>query len=364
MAETDQSQKTEEPTQKKLEDAHREGQVPKSQEVRHWFMMAGMALAMSLFAADGTRRLASILSGVLEHSGRFAAGDGEALRGFAANLMEEVFFILGMPFLVLVIAAVAGNMIQHRPVWSTEKLKPDFAKISPMAGAKRLFSMQSLAEFLKSLLKLAVVGAVVFGLVWPERSRLAGLVTYDVSDILLLVLTLTLRMLGGVVAAMTIVAGADFLFQRLQFRKQQRMSRQEVRDEYRQMEGDPAVKGKLRQLRLERSRKRMMAAVPDATVVITNPTHYAVALKYETGKMPAPVLVAKGVDAVAFRIREKAQEHEIPIVENPPLARALYASVELDEAVPPEHYKAVAEVIGFVLKLSRKRPKGVAGRQS
>jgi flagellar biosynthetic protein FlhB len=145
------------------------------------------------------------------------------------------------------------------------------------------------------------------------------------------------------------------MFQRFQFMKQQRMSKQEIKDEYKQLEGDPTVKAKLRQIRMERSRQRMMAAVPDATVVITNPTHFAVALKYEHSQMDAPVVVAKGVDAVAFRIRELANENEVPVIENPPLARALYASVEIDDAIPPEHYKAVAEVIGFVLKLSGKK---------
>jgi flagellar biosynthetic protein FlhB len=151
---------------------------------------------------------------------------------------------------------------------------------------------------------------------------------------------------------LAVIAVLDYLYQRYQFFKRNRMSRQEIKEEHRQSEGDPAIKAKVRQIRQERSRKRMMAAVPDATVVIMNPTHFAVALKYESGEMAAPVCVAKGVDALALRIRAVAEENQVPVVENPPLARALYASVEVDEPVPSEHYKAVAQVIGYVMRLS------------
>jgi len=355
MAETDDSQKTEDPTQRKLEEAHKQGQVPKSQEVRHWFMLAGIALSVSIFAGSSMGHLAGTLSSFLGHMGRMPVSDPSFVLQLCLGLVKEAGIALAMPVLVLLIAAVAGNMVQHRPIWSVEKLMPKFSKISPLAGAKRLFSMQSIFEFLKSLLKIVIVGAVVLALVWPERNRLPDLVSYDVADLLAIIFTLALRMVGGVIAVMTVIAIGDFMFQRFQFMKQQRMSKQEIKDEYKQLEGDPAVKGKLRQIRLERSRQRMMAAVPDATVVITNPTHFAVALKYEHERMDAPVVVAKGVDAVALRIREVANENEVPIIENPPLARALYASVEIDEAIPPEHYKAVAEVIGFVLKLSKSK---------
>jgi flagellar biosynthesis protein FlhB len=168
---------------------------------------------------------------------------------------------------------------------------------------------------------------------------------------------MALKMFAGVIAVMTVVAALDYLFERMQWMKKQRMSVQEVKDEYKQMEGDPTVKAKLRQIRVERGRKRMMAAVPTATVIITNPTHYAVALKYEQG-MGAPVVVAKGVDSVAFRIREIGEENNVPIVENPPLARALHATVEIEQEVKPEHYKAVAEVIGYVMRLKAKMTGG------
>jgi len=162
------------------------------------------------------------------------------------------------------------------------------------------------------------------------------------------------KVMFATLAAMMVIAGADYMFQRFQFTKRNKMSKQEVKEEFRQTEGDPVVKGRIRQIRMERAKRRMIAEVPKATVVITNPTHYAIALKYESGKTQAPVCVAKGVDALALRIRDKAKEHNVPVVENPPLARALYATVEVDEAIPVEHYKAVAQVIGYVMKLAGK----------
>ena len=353
MADTDDSQKTEEPTQKKLEEAHKQGQVPKSQEVKHWFMLSGMALSLTLFASLSVGGLAQTLANLMSHLGTIKADDGRSLINLVSGLLEQTLLALALPFIILIIAAIAGNMVQHKPVWTFEKMVPKLNKISPMSGLKRQFSLQAVVDFIKNLLKICIVGAVVLMLVWPERARLPDVVSYSPGDMLSLVFTLALRMIGGVIAIMTIVAAADFLFQKFQFRKQQRMSQQEVRDEYKQLEGDPKIKGRLRQIRMERSRQRMMAAVPQATVVITNPTHFAVALKYEHEVMDAPQVVAKGADAVALRIREVATENEVPIVENPPLARALFASVEIDDYIPPEHYKAVAEVIGFVLKLSK-----------
>lgn len=361
MAEHDDAQKTEEPTQKKLEDAHKKGQVAKSREVSNWFMLAGIALVVALFAGQSAHRLTSYLAGVVGHLHAIPAEDPALVLSLMRQALWEILLVLSLPFLLLIVAAILGNMVQHKPVLSVEKITPKLEKISPLSGAKRLFSMQAIAEFLKSIAKLLIVGGVTIALVWPERGRLEDVVTYGTQDLLSLVFTLGLRMLMGIVAIMGLIAGADFLFQRFQFMKQQRMSKQEIKDEHKQLEGDPMVKARLRQVRQERSRQRMMAAVPEATVVITNPTHFAVALKYEPAEHDAPVLVAKGVDAVAFRIRDVATEHDIPIVENPPLARALHASVDLDEAIPPEHYKAVAEVIGFVMKMS-KRSGGAGAR--
>ena len=219
--------------------------------------------------------------------------------------------------------------------------------------------MQALANFAKGLVKLVLFGAVMAALLWPQRHRLDGLVAADPAVILPFTRSLSLQMLGTVVAILALVAAADYLFQYRQWFERQKMSLREMKEEFKQTEGDPVVKGKIRQLRQARMRKRMMAAVPKASVVITNPTHFAVALQYERG-MNAPICVAKGVDLIALKIREVAEEHGIPMVENPPLARALHATVEIDQEIPPEHYQAVAEVIGYVMRL-RRRWRGEGG---
>jgi flagellar biosynthetic protein FlhB len=263
-----------------------------------------------------------------------------------------VLATLGIPLLLLALAAIAGSAIQHRIVISAEPLKPSLSKISPAAGAARLFSKQALASFAKGLTKLTLIGAVIVALLWPHRQRLAGLVVIDPAVILPFTRSLVMQMLGTVVAILAIVAAADYLFQYRQWYERQKMSVREMKEEFRQAEGDPTVKGKLRQLRHSRMRKRIMAAVPKASVVITNPTHFAVALKYERG-MNAPICVAKGVDLIARRIREIAKAHDIPVIENPPLARALHGTVEVDQEIPQEHYRAVAEIIGYLMRLRR-----------
>ena len=223
---------------------------------------------------------------------------------------------------MLAIAAIAGNMIQHRLVWSAESLKPKFSKVSPGAGFKRIFGKQALANFAKGLFKLIALGAVMTAVLWPERYRLEAMVRFDPSAILGVTTSLTLQLMGAVVAMLAAVAIADYFFQYRQWFERQKMSLQEMKEEYKQSEGDPHIKGRIRQLRQQRMKKRMMAAVPKASVIITNPTHYSVALSYERG-MSAPVCVAKGVDNIALKIREIASKHDIPIVENVPLARAL-----------------------------------------
>jgi flagellar biosynthetic protein FlhB len=231
-------------------------------------------------------------------------------------------------------------------------LKPKFSKISPGAGAKRIFGKQAAANFAKGLFKVIALGAVMTAILWPERLRLEAFVHLDPAALLGATTSMTVHLMGAVVAMLAVVAIADYLFQYRTWFERQKMSLQEMKEEFKQSEGDPHIKGKLRQLRQARMKKRMMAAVPKASVIITNPTHYAVALSYERG-MSAPVCVAKGIDNIALKIREIAGKHDIPIVENVPLARALYASVDIDDEIPVEHYHAVAEIIGYVMGLKR-----------
>ena len=345
------SDRTEDPTQKRLDEALERGDVVKSQEVSTWFIIAGGALVLAAFSGPMSGGLIVTLRGLVANSHQIRS-DGQGLLAIMGRVEREVLAAVAFPLAVLVIAAIAGNMIQHRLVWSAEQLKPKLSKISPLAGLKRLFSSQALANFVKGLIKLAVVGTVMTLLLWPQRNRLDGLVQTDILGSLVFTRSLALDVLGAVVAILFILAAADYLFQYRQWLERQKMSIREIKDEYKQTEGDPMIKGKIRQLRQARMRKRMMAEVPKASVVITNPTHYAIALRYERG-MEAPICVAKGIDTLALRIREVAGKHSIPVVENPPLARALHATVEIDQEVPPEHYKAVAEIISYVMKLRR-----------
>jgi flagellar biosynthetic protein FlhB len=345
----EQDAKTEDPSQKKLEDAHKKGDVAKSQEVVTWFMLLGSAAIFAMMAPATAAGLAESLKVVMMNADQFELG-GAGFGAFFNNLALALLGTVLIPLVVLSACAVLANLIQHRPLLSAEPITPKLSKISPLAGAKRLFSTESLVNFGKGLLKISIVGTVVIMVVWPERDRLDTMMTADPLMILADFQEIGIRIFMAVLAIVTIIAFADYLYVRQKWWKKLMMTVQETRDEYKQMEGDPHIKGKLRQLRQERSRKRMMQAVPDATVVITNPTHFAVALKYDKD-MRAPKCVAKGADAVAFRIRELAREHDVPIVENPPLARALFAAVDVDESIPTEHFKAVAQVIGFVMRM-------------
>jgi flagellar biosynthetic protein FlhB len=356
--ETDFTDKTEAPTQKRLDEALKRGDVVKSQEVSTWFVIAGGTLVLMAFSGGMADRLTATMRGLIANSYDIRV-DGPAIPGLFKTIGNEIIAAVALPFLILILASLAGSLVQHRFIWSVESLAPKFSKISPLAGMKRLFSKQALANLVKSLIKLILIGGILTALMWPERQRLEGLEHTDPLAILPFTQVLALKLMGSVVAMMAIVAGADYLFQYHQWYEKQKMSLQEIKEELKQTDGDPVIKGRFRQLRTARQRKRMIANVPKAAVVITNPTHYAIALQYERG-MEAPICVAKGVDALALKIREVAGENSIPVVENPPLARALHATVEVDQAIPAEHYKAVAEVIGYVMKLRRGLPQAAA----
>jgi flagellar biosynthesis protein FlhB len=356
--EGDSEDKTLDPSQKRLDEALQRGDVVKSQEINTWFVIAAGALVMSNFGS-------SVGSGILLPMRNLLANawmirtDGPGLLALTKSLEYVLISTMGPPILMLMIAAVAANLVQHRLVWSAETLAPSFSKISPMSGAKRLFGKQAAVNFGKGLFKLVALGAVMTMILWPERMRLESLLHVDPSALLGITSGLTMHLFGSAVAMLAIVAVLDYFFQYRQWYERQKMSVQEMKEEFKQSEGDPHIKGRIRQLRMARMKKRMMAAVPKASVVITNPTHFSVALQYERG-MAAPICVAKGVDNLAFKIREIAREHDIPIVETVPLARALYAAVDVDEEIPVEHYHAVAEIIGYVMGLRR----NLAGRRA
>ncbi|XUM21998.1 flagellar biosynthesis protein FlhB [Bradyrhizobium oligotrophicum S58] len=349
--EADSEDKTEDPTQKRLDQALERGDVVKSQELNTWFVIASATLVMSTFSGSIGTAVLVPMRNLIANSWMIQT-DGAGLLALARSLSFTVIAAIGVPILMVMLAAIAGNMMQHRLVWSGEPMKPSLSKISPLAGAKRLFGKQAAANFAKGIFKLVLLGTVMVMILWPERLRLESLLHMDISELLGVTISLTTHLMGSVVALLALVAIGDYLFQYRQWYERQKMSVQEMKEEFKQSEGDPHVKGRIRQIRQQRMKKRMMAAVPKASVIITNPTHYSVALSYERG-MSAPVCVAKGVDNIAFKIREVAKAHDIPIVENVPLARALYATVEIDEEIPVEHYHAVAEIIGYVMGLRR-----------
>lgn len=346
----DPDSKTEEPTGKRLADARRKGQLPTSREVPTWVMLFGTAIMLALMAPYVASRLKEILIAFIARPHSFLFGQSE-LGTVMTRMLLEVLGVMGWPLILFAVLAASGYVIQNGWLITTEPMKPKLSKINPISGAKKYIQIKTYVEFLKNFLKLIVVAVVGVILVIPEFNRIDLMPSLTSEDHLQEILFLILRILAGVLAILFAIMVFDIFFQRMQHRKQLRMTKQEVKEEFKNQEGDPQIKNRLRQIRMERARTRMMQAVPDADVVVTNPTHYACALAYKPDEMEAPVLVAKGQDLVAKRIRDLAEEHEIPIVENPPLARALHASCDLDQQIPEEHYKAVAEVISYVWRL-------------
>ena len=350
---TDQEDRTEEPTQRKLDEAINRGDVAKSVEINTLFVLGGFTLALLVVSGYVGQSLALNLRAFLMNAHQVPS-DPAGLLSVGRHAIMATLAALALPVAFILFSALAGGAIQHRPLWTAEPLKPKFNRVSPMSGFQRIFGKEGLIQFVKGLLKIVIVGAVASAVLWGERDRLDGLVRLAPEGLLPATLTLALKLMGGILAIYAFLATGDAVYQRFSWMKRQRMSKQELKQEYKNTEGNPEIKARVKQIRVARAKKRMMAAVPTATVVVTNPTHYAVALKYEKG-MAAPLCVAKGVDAVALRIRSLAEEHGVAVVENPPLARALHATVDIDQEIPVEHYKAVAEVIGYVLRL-RRRP--------
>lgn len=352
----DQSSKTQEPTERKLRQLREEGNVPVSREVNNLFALIGMVALVGGAAPWAFRQLMELGASILQGAGAVELGDGAAIGRVLSHVGLSLLVALLPLLAILLVLGYGGGWVQHGGVFSTRPIEPSLNKISLIAGFKRLFSLRSLMELVKSITKMVVIGGAMALAAWQHRDAVVTLVASDVPTMLVQLQQLALWILGAALVVMAVLALGDTIFQRLQFAKQHRMSLREMKDEMRDTEGDPHIKGRQRQIRMERARKRMMQAVPQADVVITNPTHYACALRYKPDDGDAvPVLVAKGADAVALRIREVAGEHNIPLFEDPPLARELYRRVELDEPVPVELYELVAKVIAFVMGLKKRR---------
>lgn len=350
----DDDSKTEEPSGKRLADAREKGQVPKSQEFSHLFVLGASLVLILMILPWSFGRISASLTPFVEQPHAIQL-DGGALELVFVDLATIVLISVAVPLIVLVIAGVMASVVQVGFLITTEKLfQFDLNRLNPLPALAQKFSMKNLVEFLKSLAKLVIVGIVVYIMLRPLWNSVDHFIALSIIDVVKETQRLAAKIIFAVMLVLLTLAGADYVYQRYTFMKQMRMTKQELKDEFKQAEGDPLIKGKIRQLRMERARNRMMGNIPTADVVVTNPTHYAVALKYDPAVMGAPTVVAKGVDHLAQRIREIAEEHDVPLIANPALARALYASAEVNEEIPADHYKAVAEIISYVFKMKRK----------
>lgn len=352
-------EKTEEPTSKKLEDARKEGQVAKSKEVTSAFeMLAAFLMLRFLVGYIGTVFVGNIYSLYSQIPEYVKLYDGHVQTDtfrmiFVASLTRILQIIA--PFLIVgFLVAFITNLLQVKWKITGKPLQPKFNKLNPVSGFKRIFSKNSLMELVKSVLKLTLIGYVVYDYLKKNMPPIYQL--YDISlnqgiaQVGMLVINLGIR----IALFYMLIAALDFAYQKIKFKNDMKMTKQEVKDEYKNQEGDPQIKGKQRQRMMEASRRRMMQQLPEADVVITNPTHFAVAIKYEPEVYDAPYVVAKGADYLAQKIKDVAKENHIEIVENKPLARMLYANVDVGSVVPPELYQAVAEVLAFVYHLQGK----------
>lgn len=352
--EQDQDQKTEEATGKKLSEARDSGQLPISREVGHWFLFFGILLVLGIMMPILGQNLLRNLRVFIEMPHAFAVGS-EGLQKVLGDVLISLALPLLLTFAILMATAIAGTMAQTGFFASSKSLEVNWGKLNPIKGLKTMFSKSALVELGKGIIKLLVVGYVAYTILRPYTERVDTFIGRDLSNFGVAVQEEAFSLLLALVMVVSVIALIDLLYRRYEYFKSLRMTKQEVKDEMKQSEGDPMIKMRIRQIRMEKARKRMMAAVPKADVILTNPTHYAVALKYDTAKMNAPMVVAKGADLVAKRIRDMAEKSGVPLVANPPLARALYQSVEVDQEIAPEHYRAVAEVISYVYRLKQKK---------
>ncbi len=351
-------EKTEPATSKKLEDVRKEGQVAKSKEIITAVSLMSLFIIIKIYVSTIGTKLIDAFKEIYELFGIMTEGSGTGLpMNLAAGIIRDTFVIIiniVAPILIIaVVIAVLGNMLQQKWMVTSKPLQPKFSKLSPLNGFKRMFSVKQLVELFKSIAMMIVIGVMVYTTVKKEMNLL--LTFYDIT------LYTALSAIGNIVvdlgikisAVFLVIGFVDLLYQRHKFKTDNMMTKQEVKDEFKNAEGDPQVKGQIRRKMQEISRRRMMQQLPEADVVITNPTHFAVALKYEPDQGRAPVVIAKGADYLAFQIREKAKEYNIEIVENKPLARIIYHNIDIGMEIPPELYQAVAEILAMVLSAKK-----------
>jgi flagellar biosynthetic protein FlhB len=355
MAEdSDGASKTEDASPRKLEEARRRGEVPKSHDVVSFASLAAASGVVMIGGGALAHDMIDRLRPFISRPDDFALTNGGGVAVMRLALMAaapSMIVVLGATML----AGVAGNLVQHGFLFTLEPLGLKPERISPLQGFKRMFGIDGLVNFLKSALKIGVVGTIAWLILSPHAREFELLPALDTMSLLPMAAQMIRILFFGVLAFLALVAGFDWFWQRYRFMQRMKMTKEEQKEDFKQAEGDPRIKARIRQLRQERARRRMMQQVPKATVVVMNPTHYAVALLYEAGETAAPVCVAKGLDSLALRIREVAEANRVPVIEDAPLARALYATVEIDGVIPRQHYDAVAKIIGFILQTAKAR---------
>lgn len=352
-------EKTEEPTAKKKADTRKDGKVPKSKELSSGVELIALFLILKFWVGHMGENFMELFDKIYEKMPAYTTyWNGRIVREDYKVLINNVYLellIQLLPFFIVgLIIAIGINMLQFRFQISTKPLKPKFSKLNPISGAKRLFSKDKIIELLKSIAKIILIMAIVYSTIKDDWVYLVQFYGMPLNQAIELIGNVVINMGLKISLVFMIVAFADLFYQRRKFNNDIKMTKQEVKDEYKNAEGDPQIKGKIRAKMREASQRRMMQDVPKADVVITNPTHYAVAIRYDASVGSAPVVLAKGADYVAQKIKEIARENHVEIVENKPLARMLYANVDIGQEVPPELYQAVAEVLAMVYKMQGK----------
>jgi flagellar biosynthetic protein FlhB len=370
MSEEDKSQKTEEPTEKKLADERKKGNVPNSKEVGTFMSVFGLMIIVVFVLPTAGGQMVDAFGGLLKNPAGFVIGEDEAgLQDIGVAAWGTVWkiakFIFPI-FIFLIFISILAAFLQGEVIFALERIKPKKSNISPISGLKKIYSISGLVEFAKSIVKVTIVGVIAYFVIRDALTEIIPTYSLVPSSIPNFIREKVGLILIYVMSLLAAVAVFDMIWKRMEHRKKLRMSMKEIKDEMKQTEGDPHMKAKLAQIRKEKSRSSMMRDIPTASVIITNPTHFSVALRYdsESEEYAAPICIGKGVDNIAFKIREIASDNNIPIVESPPLARALYSNAQLDEVIPYEHWKAVAEIISYIMAIDSgqkniKTPEGV-----
>jgi len=352
----DRESKTEEATEKKIRDALEKGNVPFSRELPTFASLLGLLIVTSFFIVDGVLRVTASLRRFIDDPGRWPLeNSADVVQVFGAINLDAAR-LLAPVIAVLAIAGLGSSLLQNSPRIVFDRIQPKLSRLSLSSGWRRIFGIQGWVEFLKGAFKFAALAVLAFLLVRAARYEVFNAMFLAPYALPGLAQTMAIRLFLAVIAATVLLVVVDLVWSRVFWRRELKMSRQEVKDEQKQAEGDPIVKGRLRSLARDRARKRMMTRVPQATVVIANPTHYAIALRYIRSENQAPLVVAKGLDLIALKIRGIAEEHGIPVVEDKLLARSLYDKVEVDQLIPPEFYRAVANVILYLMSRGKQSP--------